>query len=209
MARGILIELLSRPDGWETTADDLWRASVDKHGKGSPGRRAFRAAFAELKDAGYLTASREQIAGGRHTTFLTLTDVPHGGTSKEEHGENTEKKNTSSSAPAHGEAFGAFWLIYPKRKNRGEAYEEWTAAIDRGAEPQQMVDAATAYAKERAGRDPQYTKFPATWLRKECYLDDPEPQPQGNGWPPLRAVNGDWKPYTNPTDHSVYQNGWN
>lgn len=26
--------------------------------------------------------------------------------------------------------------------------------------------------------------------------------------PPLRAVSGNWQPYTNPTDHSVYENGF-
>lgn len=81
MARGILAELLSRPDGWETTADDMWRASVAIHGKNSPGRRQFRAAFAELKAHGYLTANPEPLPGGRHATVLTLTDVPHAGTS--------------------------------------------------------------------------------------------------------------------------------
>lgn len=81
MARGILAELLSRPDGWEATADDMWRASVAIHGKDSPGRRQFRAAFAELKTHGYLTASTEPIGGGRHATILALTDVPHAGTS--------------------------------------------------------------------------------------------------------------------------------
>lgn len=81
MARGILVELLSRPDGWETTADDMWRASVAKHGKNSPGRRAFRAAFAELKEHGYLTAGKDALPGGRYGTVLTLTDVPHAGTS--------------------------------------------------------------------------------------------------------------------------------
>lgn len=81
MARGVLIELISRPDGWETTADDMWRRSLAKHGKNSPGRRAFRAAFAELKEHGYLTAEREVLPGGRFGTVLTLTDVPHAGTS--------------------------------------------------------------------------------------------------------------------------------
>ena len=88
MARGILVELLSRPDGWEATADDMWRASVAKHGKASPGRRAFRAAFAELKEYGYLTAERTILTSGQHGTILAITDipagrtdVPHGGTS--------------------------------------------------------------------------------------------------------------------------------
>ena len=29
MARGILAELLSRPDGWEATADELWRLAAE------------------------------------------------------------------------------------------------------------------------------------------------------------------------------------
>lgn len=81
MARGILVDLLSRPDGWETTADAMWRASVTKRGKESPGRRQFRAAFAELKEQGYLTSARELMSGGRHATVLTLADVPYAGTS--------------------------------------------------------------------------------------------------------------------------------
>lgn len=80
MARGILVELLSRPDGWEITCDEMWQASVTKHGKASPGRRAFRAAFAELKEHGYLSAGKDALPGGRYGTVLTLTDMPHGGT---------------------------------------------------------------------------------------------------------------------------------
>jgi len=88
MARGILVDLLSRPDGWDATADDMWRASFEKHGNNSPGRRAFRAAFAELKEHGYLTASKEVGKGGKFATALTISDisaghsdVPHAGTS--------------------------------------------------------------------------------------------------------------------------------
>jgi hypothetical protein len=80
MARGILVELLSRPDGWEATADDMWRASVAKHGKASPGRRAFRAAFAELKEHGYLTSERTTLPGNKFGTTLAITDIPAGGT---------------------------------------------------------------------------------------------------------------------------------
>lgn len=76
MARGILVELLSRPDGWDATADDMWRASVKKHGKASPGRRQFRAAFAELKAYGYLAAEPAQLDGGQLGTVLTVRDVP-------------------------------------------------------------------------------------------------------------------------------------
>ncbi|MFE1192885.1 hypothetical protein ACFW6E_08800 [Streptomyces olivaceoviridis] len=265
MARGILVELLSRPDGWEATADDMWRASVAKHGKASPGRRAFRAAFAELKEHGYLTAGRDVLPGGRHATILTLTDVPHAGmserpaetretpahsdvphagtpdeatdvphagtsvpagqmtipaahtdvplsdvphagTSREEDGEtNTGKKTFSSlrSTPTedhHLEAFGAFWTVYPKKRAREEARKAWIAAIERGADPQHIVTAAQAYARERFNQDPKYTKYPATWLNKGCYDDEPDPQPG----PHLRAVSGGWQPWKNPVDQDAY-----
>ncbi|MFB7910238.1 hypothetical protein ACFC1T_27770 [Kitasatospora sp. NPDC056076] len=106
----------------------------------------------------------------------------------------------------HLEAFGAFWLVYPKKKAREEAKKAWCAAIERGADPQHLVNAATAYARERANEDPQYTKHPATWLNKGCY--DDEPDTAAGQRPPLRAVSGnDWQPYSNP-DPSVYKNGW-
>ncbi|MFJ8474228.1 hypothetical protein [Kitasatospora sp. NPDC094011] len=110
----------------------------------------------------------------------------------------------------HLDVFGAFWLVYPKKKAREEAKRAWRQAIDRGADPERIVAAATAYARERASEDPQYTKFPATWLNKGCY-DDEADAPAGQR-PPLRAVAGGtpqgWQPYSNPTDHSVYKNGW-
>lgn len=79
MARGILVELLSRPDGWKAACDDMWQASVAKHGKDSPGRRQFRAAFAELKKYGYLQSERELLAAGQHATILVVQDKPAGG----------------------------------------------------------------------------------------------------------------------------------
>ncbi|MGY5033271.1 hypothetical protein ACWC9U_20730 [Streptomyces sp. 900116325] len=108
MARGILVELLSRPDGWETTADDMWRESVKKHGKDSPGRRAFRAAFAELKTQGYLVPERATLASGRHGTVLTVhdlpvqTDVPHGGTSAPDGEQRPDVPAGGTDVPAGG-----------------------------------------------------------------------------------------------------------
>lgn len=100
----------------------------------------------------------------------------------------------------HLEAFGAFWTVYPKKRAREEARKAWIAAIKRGANPQHIVTAAQGYAQERRDQDPKYTKYPATWLNKGCYDDEPDPQPG----PHLRAVSGGWQPFRNPTDQSVY-----
>jgi hypothetical protein len=88
----------------------------------------------------------------------------------------------------HLEAFGAFWSNYPKKRDREAAKKAWIAAIERGVEPKRMVDAAQAYARDRFGQEPQYTKYPATWLNKGCYDDEPDPKPG----PQLRAVSGGW-----------------
>jgi DNA-binding transcriptional ArsR family regulator len=106
----------------------------------------------------------------------------------------------------HLEAFGAFWIVYPKKKAREEAKKAWIAAIDRGADPQHIVDAAQDYARERKDEDPQYTKYPATWLNKGCYDDEPDPEP---GKPNLRPVGGNrHQNYQPPEDPSVYENGF-
>ncbi|MFM9629414.1 helix-turn-helix domain-containing protein [Streptomyces galilaeus] len=101
----------------------------------------------------------------------------------------------------HLEAFGAFWSNYPKKKAREEARKAWIAAIKRGADPKRIVDASQAYARERFGQDPKYTKYPATWLNKGCYDDEPDPQPG----PQLRAVSGGYVPFQCPPA-SAYEN---
>lgn len=100
--------------------------------------------------------------------------------------------------------FGAFWLVYPRSKQSEKAKRAWRDAIDRGADPDHIVKAATAYANERSGQDPKYTPFPATWLDRGCYDDEPDPETG----PHLQAASGGWQPWSNPTDQSVYLNGW-
>jgi hypothetical protein len=52
-ARGILIWLLDKPDGWRVRSKDIENA-------GTEGREAVRAALRELESAGYLTRSRHR-----------------------------------------------------------------------------------------------------------------------------------------------------
>ncbi|MDR3081494.1 MAG: hypothetical protein LBV60_11310, partial [Streptomyces sp.] len=60
-ARGVLAELLSRPNGWETNADALSdRARRHRGDVVGEGRRGLRAAFKELEAAGYMVRRKEQ-----------------------------------------------------------------------------------------------------------------------------------------------------
>ncbi|MFI0897721.1 helix-turn-helix domain-containing protein [Streptomyces sp. NPDC020983] len=90
-------------------------------------------------------------------------------------------------------AFGDFWLLYPKKRDRAAALKAWKAAVAAGADPARITEGARQYANERAGQDPKYTKYPATWLNKGCWDDEPDPQPAQ-----LRAVAGGFQPFTCP-----------
>jgi hypothetical protein len=115
---------------------------------------------------------------------------------------NGAEVTTDPAQPEDLGEFGAFWLVYPKRKAKQEALKAWRAAIKTGADPKHITKAATAYANERAGQDPKYTKYPATWLNKGCYDDEPDQPADGRH---LRAVSGgDWQPWTNPEDQNAY-----
>ena len=77
-ARGVLAEILSRPDDWTASADALWRRARSERGELGEGRNALRAAFAELAATGYLHRVRRQAGRGRFTTELHVFDSPDG-----------------------------------------------------------------------------------------------------------------------------------
>lgn len=75
LARSVLMELISRPPGWQTNADQMWKQARKDRGDRAEGRRAFRAAFAELEEFGYLIRERERH-GSRFETVMHLFHLP-------------------------------------------------------------------------------------------------------------------------------------
>lgn len=70
-ASGVLADILSRPDNWETSAERLAAARPDKEG-----RDAIRKALSELEAAGYVKRERVRDAKGHWRTVLTVFDTP-------------------------------------------------------------------------------------------------------------------------------------
>lgn len=101
--------------------------------------------------------------------------------------------------------FGRFWTYHPKSKDYDKTLEAWTEAALGGADPKKITAAALAYAREVAGKDFQYIKHSANWLREHRYEDKFAPEPTPQGRPPLRAVSGGWQPYQQP-DQVAYDN---
>lgn len=68
-ARGLLLLILSRPDNWRTTAEQL--AEENKEG-----RTAILSAFKELREVGYMRQVRERDSQGRVRTITSVFDFP-------------------------------------------------------------------------------------------------------------------------------------
>lgn len=67
--------------------------------------------------------------------------------------------------------FDEFWAVYPLRRSKAAAKAAWLKAIKK-ADPAFIIAAAAAHRDDPA-RDPDYTKYPATWLNDECWDDEP------------------------------------
>lgn len=92
-------------------------------------------------------------------------------------GERKGKEHTSPPAPTtlmkSANLFDEFWEIYPRREAKAVARKAWDRALGR-ASPEKILTAAAAY-RDLPGRNPQYTKMPATWLNQDCWLDERPP----------------------------------
>ncbi|MBK9296701.1 MAG: hypothetical protein IPN02_07640 [Candidatus Microthrix sp.] len=90
------------------------------------------------------------------------------------------KRNIPADASAHdhssNDPFEAFWERYPRRKEPKAAAKALTKALKDGAHLDEILAGAERYAAEveRGGFAPQFVKYPATWLNKGCWADEPE-----------------------------------
>ncbi|MFF4489476.1 hypothetical protein ACFY0F_23755 [Streptomyces sp. NPDC001544] len=105
--------------------------------------------------------------------------------------------------------YGRFWHAHPKSKDYDKTLGAWTEAVIGGADPKQITAAALAYAHEVIGKDFQYVKQSANWIRDRRYEDKHAPGPTPGSKPQLRSVGSNrHEHYQQPEDLSVYQNGF-
>ena len=71
--------------------------------------------------------------------------------------------------------FPEFWAVYPRRVDRRAAEKQWRAALKRGADPDQVIDAARRYAQAKLDIEARFIKHPATWLNADAFYNQPEP----------------------------------
>lgn len=80
-------------------------------------------------------------------------------------------RNRPSRAQQHAE-FEEWWKHYPRKKAKGAARNAFAKARKK-VSLEVLIAGADAYTNDPA-RDPDYTKYPQTWLNGDCWEDEPD-----------------------------------
>ena len=179
-ARGILLEILSRPDNWVITAENLAL-------EGQEGRAAILTAFEELRAVGYMKTNKLRNSDGTFQTVTFVFDEPEDAiiesprtdypTSDNRFSLEEPIKEELKSIPQpkiRDSLFQEFWDIYPIH-NGGRANSEkaWKKAVKQ-ATPEAIIEGARKY-RDDPNRQKEFTAYPATWLNQGRWADDPLP----------------------------------
>lgn len=70
--------------------------------------------------------------------------------------------------------FTDFYSKYPRKKARGDAEKAWQQVLKKGADPQEIMAGLERNLASMLSQDPQFVKYPASWLRAQCWYDEPD-----------------------------------
>lgn len=191
-ARGLLAAILSRPDNWRVTRQQLAN-------EGCEGRDAVGTALNELEAVGYVRRVRLQTKYGTWATEIEVHDTPYSWEPAQTDrqttvfqepmtGKPTTEKPTSDNQSLLEETkqrnvkkhcdvpysadFDRFWDVYPRKVGKGAARTAWAKAVLKVDDPDVIVDAATVQAATVLAGSDRFTPHPTTWLNQERWTDD-------------------------------------
>lgn len=172
-AIGLLVQLMSHTPGWKMSIRSL------AHANGT-GQETIKTAVTELEKFGYLVRSDEQNRGldGTFADFEWTTADPfqnpvtvkprHGETGHKEEQvikEETVTKNKQENNTE--ELFTEFWNAYPRKIDKAKAFRAFKSALKR-TKFEDVLAGVIAYRSDPK-RDPDFTKYPATWLNNDSW----------------------------------------
>jgi biotin operon repressor len=187
-ARGVLLEILSRPDNWRVSGDSLARS-------GKEGRDAILTALKELRDCGYIRMVKIRKEDGTFETTNYVYDSP------QDVAPSPENPTTASVEPPYPEKpptgkpqldnqgsleelskknldtnteFDLFWNVYPRKVAKKSAELAFIKAI-KHTPFALILSGAGRYAND-PNRVDAYTAHPATWLNGHRWLDGALPE---------------------------------
>jgi hypothetical protein len=173
-ARGVLLDILSRPDNWRVSADSLART-------GSEGRHAILTALKELREIGYMRTEKLRKESGRFETVSIVYDTPNyeltevqKPNSRYPQSENRTPLEVLSKKNLDTNLFEEFWKLFPRKVGK-QAAERAFAKACKVAEQSVIIAGAARYADD-PNRVDAFTAHPTTWLNAGRWNDEPLPE---------------------------------
>jgi beta-galactosidase GanA len=138
-----------------------------------------KSAVTELEAYGYLVRSEEQKRSDDGTfadyEWRTADPSQNPDTGKSRHGETEHKeeqvirKTITKNKQENNldDLFNEFWTAYPRKLDKAKAFRAFRSALKR-AKFEDILAGVIAYRNDPK-RDPDYTKYPATWLNNDAW----------------------------------------
>lgn len=165
-ANFLLIYLMTHEIGYEITFQQMQVETL-------LGIKGIRSALAELQKKGWLEIERTHKPNGQLGTYrytIVATRVPQGTVVAGTVAEGTDIKKTSNKENNSKEVnalFDEFWTTYPRKLDKAKAFRAFRSALKR-AKFEDILAGVIAYRNDPK-RDPDYTKYPATWLNNDAW----------------------------------------
>jgi hypothetical protein len=174
-AIGLLAQIMSHSPGWNMSIRALAKAN-------GTGMDTIKSAVLELEKSGYLVRSVDQKknADGTFADYDFVTQDPfqnpvtgkprHGETGHKEEQDTKEEKVNKNNERTHAQIeklFDEFWNSYPRKLDKAKAFRAFKSALKR-TKFEDIIAGVIAYRNDPK-RDPDYTKYPATWLNNDAW----------------------------------------
>jgi len=150
-------------------------------------------ALEELVAIGAVVKGHRKAGNGFTSNVYTLRRIPQGrdttvprvGTPVSP-GRDTHvplTRTTELELENYKELFDSFWESYPKHLQKGEARKAFYKAVQRVGDPQVILDGVVRMANDPNLPPKQFIPYPATWLNRDGWEDEPFPERDPLGIP--------------------------
>ena len=113
--------------------------------------------------------SRTQVPESR--TQVTIEGKGIEGNGTEGKGNTLGQTDVRPNASAYSAKFEEFWLAYPKKKSKGDAWKAWKIAV-RSTSDSQIIRSCELYRDSDEGRG-EFVPHAGKWIRASRWEDDP------------------------------------
>lgn len=121
-------------------------------------------------------ALRQQRYREKQRNARNVTDNENNQEEKRREEKREEEKDTKVSKKIYKKDFEDFYLAYPRKVGKQNAAKAFDQAVKR-ASVEDIANGLERLMPSWSNKDPQYIPHPATWLNRDGWLDEPDPEP--------------------------------